>query len=240
MNEIDLLNEFLSMTLNSSDEVFRKFNTIAGAELYGNSPERCLFIEGARKNRVVLVAHADTHWDNKPGYGAPRIVCENGIVRNNNNMGGLGADDRAGCAMIWLLKDLGHSILITDGEETGRQGSNWLMNNCPDIADKINRDHQFAVQLDRRNGTDYKCYEVGTDEFREYVECQTGYTEPDRDFFTDIVTICRDICGVNLSIGYHNELCSCESLNIREWQHTLDVCRKWLSQENLPKLRAER
>lgn len=233
MSDLDVLVEFLKIPLNSSDDVFRKFQTIPGADFRGDSPERFLFIEGTRKNRVVLVAHADTVWHGDQNISAPCLVQENGIIKNKN--GGLGADDRAGCAMIWLLKDLGHSILITDGEESGRQGSNWLMSNCLDIANKINKDHQFAVQLDRRNGTDYKCYNVGTDEFREYVEAQTKYKEPDRSSFTDIVTICRDICGVNLGIGYHNEHCSCESLNINEWKHTLDVCRRWLSQDNLPK-----
>ena len=32
---------------------------------------------------------------------------------------GIGADDRAGCAILWLLKDSGHSLLVTNGEEIG-------------------------------------------------------------------------------------------------------------------------
>ena len=38
------------------------------------------------------------------------------------------------------------------------------MDHNKDIADEINHDHQFVIQFDRRNGRDFKCYDVGTDE----------------------------------------------------------------------------
>ncbi len=155
------------------------------------------------------------------------------ILRAVNEEFGLGADDRAGCAMLWLLKDLGHSLLVTNGEEKGQSGSSWLMDHNKDIADEINRDHQFVIQLDRRNGKDFKCYDVGTDEFRSYVAEKTGYTEPDRRATTDIVTLCREIAGVNLSVGYHNEHGNQEYLNIAEWENTLNVVKEWLSEPNL-------
>ncbi len=107
------------------------------------------------------------------------------------------------------------------------------MDDNKDIADEINRDHQFVIQFDRRNGTDFKCYDVGTDEFRSYVAKKTGYTEPDRRFTTDIVTLCHEIAGVNLSVGYHNEHHENEYLNIVEWEHTLNVVKEWLSEPNL-------
>jgi hypothetical protein len=109
-----------------------------------------------------------------------------------------------------------------------------------DIADEINRNHQFMVQLDRRNATDYKCYNVGTDDFRRYVEESTGYSEPDLCSATDIKVLCRDITGVNLSIGYHNEHKTEEYLVLAEWQHTLNICRRWLSEVQLPIFRRSR
>ncbi|MGO8819850.1 MAG: hypothetical protein ACLQT6_16965 [Desulfomonilaceae bacterium] len=109
------------------------------------------------------------------------------------------------------------------------------MDHNKDIAEEINQDHQFVVEFDRRNGRDFKCYDVGTDEFRSYVAKKTGYTEPDQRATTDIVSLCRDIAGVNLSVGYHDEHHESEYLNISEWGHTLDVVRKWLSKENLQK-----
>lgn len=238
MNDIDILKEFLNLPLGSSDEVFNKFAGIPGAIRRGSELEQFLFIEGARDNRVLLVAHADTYWDElygENGNESQELSQLNGIIRNTN--GGLGADDRAGCAMMWLLKEMGHSILLTNVEEGGRVGSHWLMNANEDIAKKINSDHQFVVQLDRRNGNDFKCYTVGTDEFRTYVSQITGYSEPDRLSYTDIVTLCRDICGVNLSIGYRNEHTEDEHIVVGEWVNTLNICRKWLSESELPLFR---
>ena len=235
-----VLMTFLNMPLESADAVFDKFSEIPGAILRrGDGLERFLFVEGTRDSRVLLVAHADTVWDiyyygEDDGYRAEReIVRENGIVRNLR--GGLGADDRAGCAIVWLLRDLGHSLLITDGEEHGQIGSCWLMEENADIANKINADHQFAVQFDRKNGQDFKCYDVGTDKFRCYVQEATGYSEPDRRSCTDIVTLCRDIPGVNLSVGYRNEHRPTEHLLLAEWANTLALCREWLARPELPK-----
>lgn len=223
------------MPLSSADEVFNKFASINGAVQRGKDLQRFLYIEGARQNKALLVAHADTVWDEHYGkydHIIPDLSYDNGIIRNNN--GGLGADDRAGCAIIWLLKDMGHSILITHGEEHGREGSRWLMEHNTDIAGAINSHHQFMIELDRRNGTDFKCYDVGTDDFRSYIKNTIGYTEPDRWSYTDIVDLCNNICGVNLSIGYYKEHTENEYLIVQEWLNTLNVCRNWIAAPILP------
>ena len=168
VNDKDVLIEFLGMPIQGADEVFEKFSRITGAEVFGRGLKKFLYVKGARKNRVLLATHADTWWDGsysglQSGNCAPAEIVEgSGIIRNKN--GGLGPDDRAGCAILWLLKDLGHSILITSGEKQGRQGSNYLMDAHPGIKDEINNDHQFVVQFDRRNAREFKCYGVGTDE----------------------------------------------------------------------------
>jgi hypothetical protein len=71
------------------------------------------------------------------------LLLSNGVFQSANRIRGIGADDRAGCAILWLLKDLGHSLLITDGEEKGGIGSKWLMNDTEnaDIAEEINTEH---------------------------------------------------------------------------------------------------
>ena len=247
MNDRNMLMEFLRMPLVGTDEVFEKFSSIAGARIFGTGLKKFLFIRGAGKNRVLLVAHADTYWDKAYGgcnssNGAPGEIYEkDGKIRNKN--GGLGADDRAGCAIAWLLKDLGHSILITSGEECGRLGSNYLVNAHPGIKDEINNDHQFVVQFDRRNSRDFKCYGVGTDEFREYVKEKTGsydrenksFNEPDKRSTTDIVTLCESVCGVNLSVGYKEEHTVKEHLIIKDWKNTLGLSRKWFSEPDIPR-----
>jgi hypothetical protein len=182
------------------------------------------------------VAHADTFWDREYGYDpgpTQKIKIEDGNIRAVNEEFGLGADDRAGCAVLWLLKDLGHSLLVTNGEEHDQKGASWLKSDNKDIFDEINHDHQFVIQFDRRNGRDFKCYDVGTDEFRAYFATKTGYTEPDRGSWTDIRILCQEIAGVNLSIGYQNEHHENEYLKVSEWQHTLGVVQKCLSERKL-------
>jgi hypothetical protein len=207
-------------------------------------------VPGKREKRVLLVAHADSYWDqnytdgpltffdqnNNHGTIMDHQLDQKGNIISSSTPGfGIGADDRAGCAIIWQLQNLGHSLLITNGEEKGGQGSNWLMDCHEDISAEINDHHQFAVQFDRRNSRDYKCYTVGTNEFSAYIEKETGYTEPDPFKYTDIVTLCRKITGVNLSIGYYNEHTKNESLVLSEWMNTLDLCRVWLKKPDLPK-----
>ena len=233
MTEKEILLHFLQYPLDTSEGIFRKFQEIPGARSFGHGNERSLYIAGSSTKKVLLIVHADTYWDaNNPSLGDTELVIKGGRI--HNPQGGLGGDDRAGCALVWILRELGHSILITDGEERGSLASKWLVDNHSDVIDEINNDHQFMVQFDRGNGCDYKCYDVGTDAFRSYIEQISGYREPDRNRSTDIKYLCKTICGVNLSIGYHNEHTAEEFLVLDEWQHTLEVAREWLSQPDLP------
>ncbi len=236
--DLQVLECFLKLPVENTNEVFEIFSDLPDAVVRGESPEKFLYVEGSRKNKVLLVAHADTVWTIKEGenlHETPKEIIREGIhIRNAN--GPLGADDRAGCAILWLLKDLGHSLLITEGEEVGRKGSNFLLHENRDIFDRINNNHQFIIEFDRRNGKDFKCYKnAGTEEFKKYISEKTGYTEPDTKGFTDIVTLCEKLCGVNLSIGFYNEHSEDDYINIEEWLHTLNLCRKWLSEQNLPR-----
>jgi len=241
MHEISVLKKFLDFPINSVGEIFDEFKTIEGhifREKNTRSKKRFLYVEGKRENKVLLVAHADTYFDK--GYFSEKhaVVEDNGILKAIDENGKpqlLGADDRAGVAMLWLLKDSGHSLLITDSEEDGRIASKWLMKENRDIAEKINQRHQFIIQLDRCNGREFKCYKVGTPAFRAFITEQSGYTEPDFGAKTDICSLCNDICGVNFSIGYYDQHSDYESLNINEWLNTLNLVKKILAIENLPK-----
>ena len=239
--DIEILKHFLEYPIWTSKPIFDKFKTIQNAifrEHNAKGKERFLFVNGTKESKVVLVAHADTAFDDsksKVSHKKHVVEIENDcfIGYQNGKRIALGADDRAGCAILWALKDSGHSILLTDGEEHGRIGSHWLMEQNPDIANIINQ-HQFIIEFDRRNSNDFKCYDVGTDEFRAFINEKTNYEEPNRESYTDICTLCKDICGVNLSVGYYNEHTNNESINFNEWLHTLNVARKLLD-EDLPK-----
>lgn len=236
MTEKEILLNFLRYPLDTTEGIFEKFLAIHGARSFGYGSERSLYIAGSRSNKVILIAHADTYWDSSNPYmGNTELVIDG--ERIHNPQGGLGGDDRAGCALVWILKDLGHSILITSGEEKGSVAVNWLIDERPDVIDEINNAHQFMVQFDRGNGRDYKCYDVGTDAFRAYIELMSGYSEPDRERSTDIKYLCDRICGVNFSIGYYHEHKTEEYLMFDEWQHTLEMVRGWLSQPDLPLFR---
>jgi hypothetical protein len=148
-NHLNVLKSFLEIPLGSADGVFDRFLEIPGAIYRVEGLNRFLYVRGARPKKALLVAHADTVWDSECGYDpgpVHKIMIQDGNITAVNDEFGLGADDRAGCAMLWLLKDLGHSLLVTNGEEKGQLGSSWLMSNNEDIAHEINHDHQFDCQ----------------------------------------------------------------------------------------------
>ena len=237
-SDYETLVDFLCIPVADSNQVLLRFAKLTGAQRCGVGLEQFVYIPGSRRDRVVLVAHADTVWDearSKAGPVASSVLCTDGVLCSGSTDVGIGVDDRAGCAMLWCLRNLGHSLLVTNGEECGLLGSKWLMRNNKDVAEELNVSHQFMVQLDRENAQEYKCYDVGSEQFRAYVEENTGYREPDRTRSTDIVELCQKITGVNLSIGYYDPHKKSASLKIQEWQATLDICRKWLGQMDLPK-----
>lgn len=242
--DLALLLAFLHEPVHTSDGVLARFARLKGAVARGRRPCRFVYVPATRPHPVLLVAHADTVWDDpsrERGASACRqelAVDADGIIRSADPQTGFGADDRAGCALAWLLHhELGHAVLITDGEEQRGKGSAWLME-APenrDIAAAVNRDHAFLVQFDRRNDRDFKCYDVGTPAFRAHVARMTGYAETEQPSFTDIVNLCRDVCGVNLSIGYRDKHTAKESLSLAAWRQTLAVCRRWLAAPELPR-----
>lgn len=215
MLEKQVVEEFLAFPLEGTDAVFEKFASIPGAiRGCGEKPkEQFLYIPGKRHDRAVLAAHADTVWD--AAYEETRAR-------------GLGADDRAGCAMLWLLKDSGHSLLILDGEEHGAQGSEFLKREYPELFAEMNA-HSFIIQLDRRGSSDYKFYKLPVSpEFRAYIELETGYHDAGTESRTDIVVLCETVCGVNLSVGYYDEHGPNESFVYEEWAHTFGIVRNML------------
>jgi len=234
MTELDILNEFLLYPLNSVDAIMERFASLPNAVRKKGEDEQqeFVFVPGNRKDAATLVAHADTHKRfsdyAKHEFKDPRA---NGIIESTTTDCGIGADDRAGCAILWLLKDSGHHLLITDGEECGQKGVKWLIEKFSDIAEII-QNSSFIVQFDKNNATDCKFYDIPvSEEFKEYIRQETDYMDVGKDNRkTDIVALCgNSCCGVNLSVGYYDEHTSKERLNIEEWSNTLKIARKMLS-----------
>ena len=229
-SDLDVLREFLALPHRSA-AVLDKFAVLPRAvRQSGSWKEGFVYLPGTREDGVLLVAHADT-----VGEEDIEVDLAEDEQAIRNRAGILGADDRAGCAMLWLLRNTGHGLLVTDGEESGSLGSCFLKDEFPGLFDELNSRYRFMIQIDRCGGGDFKCYDVGTEEFRAYVRMKTRYAEPDRYRSTDVVHLCRDICGVNLSCGYHDEHTGSEYLVKAEWLGALLLLRTWLSEKDLPR-----
>jgi hypothetical protein len=204
----------------------------------GVGSSRWLFCPGFNPvdERVLLVAHADTCREHQHAISSRQLWKseKDGKIRRYNGV--LGADDRAGCFAMWHLMELGHSVLITAGEEVGCVGASAA---AAAIGEDVLSQHQFAIEIDRRGGDDAVVYhETTCDEFEAYIReaipgWLTGYGS-----MTDIATICPDaqICGVNLSAGFENEHTKRESVDPDALFHTIRTVWKWLtSGDPLPK-----
>jgi hypothetical protein len=227
----------------TEDNILDEFaNSNANSVSINSGTLRSIFIPGTRKDRALLVAHVDTVWHDTPNIKIIKqgnLLFSGNVVRGVSKKSGapfihgtgIGADDRAGVAALWELKNLGHSILLTNSEEIGCWGSQVLMAERK-YADMI-QDHSFAIQFDRRGQNDLVFYHVGTKKFKRYCEANTGFVTAEGSF-SDIAVLCRDICGVNISIGYMNEHRPAEVLRLDWWIRTVETCGQWLSKD-LPK-----
>lgn len=219
----EALDLFLYMPNYDAKYVFSVFSTFPNAVISkGENPlERFVYVPGNRKDRVLLIAHSDTIWDEKYTGGIDgKPIFEDGIYRSNNPDCGIGADDRAGCAMLWALKDSGHSLLILDGEEHGKIGAKYLKKQYPELFKEINR-HQFMIEFDWRgtggclyNQVDY------TDKFLKYITDNLGFVKEDKKGGCDLQILCKDVCGVNVGVGYYNQHKSTETLVLDDWMNT--------------------
>ena len=143
--------------LMSQCDVLDRFASLPDAVTAGEGQRRFVFVPGRRADRVLLVAHSDTVWEEEP----IRLACLDdrkfGPILHSAEFGrqdglGIGADDRAGCAILWELRNLGHSLLVTSGEEQGCIATLWIMTS--EWWETELNSHRFAVQFDRRGRSD--------------------------------------------------------------------------------------
>ncbi len=232
-----VLEEFLSCPLHNTDAVFARFEALPGAvfQTGGNPLERYVCIPGKKDNKIVLVAHADTVWDDVYGNSAETTVqFRDGIFVGNNPACGIGGDDRAGCAMLWALRDCGHTLLLVSGEEKGKLGAKFLRKANPQLFRILNR-HAFMIELDWRgtgvclyNQVDY------TKRFHTYITKTLGFQEESNKGGTDLQFLCHRICGVNIGVGYHGWHRPGEYVVLAEWENTLR-CLSTFLEINHPK-----
>lgn len=231
-NHVETLLSFLRTPLDCGDAIFARFSALPGAIIgEGDAPlQRFVYIPGTRTDRVVLVAHTDTVWDrsyNRVFSGDRDVIFADGVFSSANPDCGIGADDRAGCAMLWELRDCGHSLLIVDGEEHGMFGARYLKSAYPALFRELNA-HRFMIEIDCRGGE--HCLYTGVDctkKFKEYIKDTIGFTEG-KGGGTDLRVLCRRICGVNLPVGYVDFHKNSERLILTDWENTLTKVRAFL------------
>ncbi len=234
----DVLFAFLRMPVTHTDDVFAPFAALPGAidRKGGRAFQRFVYVPGSRKDRVLLVAHADTVWDRR--YGIEINECREaqygmGIYYSVSPEHGIGADDRAGCALLWALRDSGHSLLILDGEEHGKIGARYLRDHEKKLFREINRTHRMMLALDAPGNQTYSVNQVDyTTAFRQYIEEHLQVNRTGQSIGSDLQVLCRRVCGVNLGIGYMNQHYAQEVLFEAGWSNLCLKLESFLKQEH--------
>lgn len=224
---------FLQCPLQDGGQILERFRSLPNAVSgQGTHPrERFVYVAGTRKDRVLLLAHCDTVWDRSycATEGEQVLHEENGLLSGTVATLGIGADDRAGCAMLWLLRNSGHSLLLLDGEERGHLGAKYLRTAYPKLLRELNH-HAYMLQLDLWGGD--SCMYHGILNCRRFCNMieSWGFREERKKNGTDISYLCKRVCGANLSVGYRDFHRDTETLDVRQWQRVLAILRERLAQ----------
>lgn len=236
MEHHELLSHFLRIPTSSSHEVFSPFEALPGAVSGKGSSdlERYVYIPGTRQDRILLVAHADTVWDTAygkvPSESSPEFL--EGVFYSTNPDRGIGADDRAGCAMLYALRDSGHSLLILGGEERGKKGAWYLRKKDPQLFQELNR-HRFMIEFDWVGAGHCLFNQVdNSDRFKAYIQSNLNVRDSQKSGGCDLQVLCHKICGVNLSVGYHHVHSPKETLVLSEWEDTYTRMCTFLQQSH--------
>lgn len=213
--------QFMTMDEGEIVEMFKEIpNSLTLPTPHGDA----VYIKGNREDAVLLVSHTDTVW----GDSKIKLKQDGMVVSSSCDKVGIGADDRAGIAALWSLRDTGHSILIVPEEETGCKGSGY-------VAEHYNMffSEQFAIQFDRHGGKDLVFYDCDNEDFENYLLDHYVKYSTAVGSFSDICTLCPalGIAGVNISIGFKNEHTAKETLNLDEWHRTVTTTRKLLAKD---------
>ena len=236
--EKEVLERFLNKSVTTSRSVMLEFTKIPGAIVHlPRSRGGFVYVPGTREDRVLLVARADTVWEagfNLYPFPRQKVLFKDGNYVSSTGGVGIGANNRAGCAILYLLRDMGHSLLVLDKQEYGLcLATHELRASYTHLLEEMNR-HRYMVQFDLGGADRLKYYNMPScEEFRNYIAKSTGYHEvlSDGRRSTDICELAESICGVNISAGYYNESTPREKLNFSQWLNTYTKARAFLSGE---------
>ena len=238
-----VLREFLAYPLDDGSEILKRFSALPNAKSAcgQNLLERYVYIPGSRSDAVLLIAHVDTVWDQhyqQGGKGSP-VAFENGRFFSVDPITGIGADDRAGCALLWLLRESGHGILLLDGEEKGHFTGKYIRKDRTDLLKELNRySYLLALDLPGENFCHYHNIPV-TGKFRRYIEKSFSLVVMPKKFGSDLPYLVTNRCGANLSIGVYCMHRQEEVLDLSQWLKLYEKLFAVLQQPQ-PTFRAKR
>lgn len=187
------------------------------ADAYGN-----FHLKVGDSSSVMFMAHTDTV--DSRATGIKELVTDKAhsyLALDTNDMGNrgyvLGADDGAGCEILCCMVEAGVPgyYIWTANEERGCLGTNWMLENTPEVFTGITH----AISFDRKGTQDILTHQCGTrccsQVFAEVLGDDLGLIPSPHGAFTD--TEC--LTGVvpectNVSIGYALAHTQDESLDL--------------------------
>jgi hypothetical protein len=212
----------------TQEEIFHQLPSILC--LYGYTPTSCeksIYAEG--QIPIALIAHLDTVFPEHTRNNLDIFYDQKREVLWSPD--GLGADDRAGIAMILQIlatTDLRPHLLFTCDEESSLAGAKELAKMpCPF------KELSYIIELDRQGTNDCVFYQCGNHNFQQYI--QTFGFDTALGSYTDISIIgpAWNVACVNLSVGYYNEHSLTEYLNCKEWEYTFTRLKTMLTKPTL-------
>ena len=221
--------KFLRMTEAEVVAKFVDFHSDAVLIPTPNSNTPSVYIPG-KKGMPLLVAHSDTVWD-KP----VKPSLDGAVIYSARSKTGIGADDRAGVALLWALRSSGCGLLICAKEEIGCVGASAVASNAA-LMDEIGSKYTFLLEFDRRGSHDFVTYECENADFDTYIwEMFPGFSKASGSF-SDIAVLGK-ACGLasaNLSIGFRNEHTEAETLDIYDWARTVSYTKSLALDPSIP------
>ena len=171
------------------------------------------FIYAEGQEDWLAVAHTDTVLPTPTNLMITTYLNSNEAVRLSGE-GGLGADDRAGVAMIIKLIRDGHRphVLFPSGEESGGLGTKAFTKSFKTNFEPINVN--FMIQFDRMNNNEIVNYSDANPALIDYFT--SSFFVKAIGSYTDIKDLMPffGASGINISVGYRGQHTANEYLDL--------------------------
>jgi hypothetical protein len=149
--------EFQQFTSSEMIDRFLSLENLICCANPDNKEEKFLYRQGTAENEVLLVGYTDNALKNSDEFFAQKPI------EKHNTCIGEGIDNKAGCAMLWTLRNFGYSFLVFNGSD----GLNYLHKN----QDLVNRiiEYRFIIQLNKNGNLDFESIKQSTSEFKKLI-----------------------------------------------------------------------